>query len=866
MSFSGRGRGRARAAELRPTARGLRFSASSASFGGQTTVDDKMMRSVSIRPASGQQLSGSTRRMIEDKQARRESVSSLSKSQQQQDASDLQQQQQQPQHQQPNQKQRRSLFSILFNPTKSASKNHSKTDAESMDKSSDREGATNHGSSEATKTTKKGKENDNDDDADSYVLDLNDRLAIEKLYKHGGSAARELVLTSNEDPATRQLHQLGQPTIEQLERRQPETTKLLGPPSMLAIRTPRIAARPRPNSFSNLPNPKPSPAKPQSYHQAAGGGSSSGRTCLLEPRFDSLGLSSADEQSDDSDLSSSTSSTSSAVSVDFSVDRRAPVKGIDISMSEQDQRLFKWRLLAARTAWAAGSPLSSDSELELLDCQSPALVVACSDDTSCSSVELIWSKPASENRRATASASASRCCTADSEQDSQNITPRVQVSATATPAAPMKVNQGFLANFSERQRSFKQKLAIFELAKPMRGKNKTTPSPSQWVANPLFANANEDDGHEFVDNNSLGVAAADNNQDSRLDVGRSISSCNGGAGGISSTRLNENEESAEEIENFGKNLGKQRRGKKRWSSIRLLKTEHYFSSSNNNNHNDDHDDDDDDNKRKSSPETGSLKQRDNIYLNHILNLDRRIKSNVSSLRSQLSETSKRASILADQLLTSIKDTTKEQLFSHNSTTARRQSTLSSTFDTSGAGADDERKTHPEQPFSLIYMHQQPVITRQPRSTGCIAASPQVDKHQSSKLSGPNPAAAGAATLSSVGPTNTKAAEEAGAAEAAAEAAAVAKVEKKEQSSQTSTTISKSTGERSRARSDMKEAKKLRRKRVRRQVNVAPPTSDEDECENESIESKNFKGKRKFRPRVRKVSRSQSLELAELGLR
>lgn len=683
------------------------------------------------------------------------------------------------------QKQRRSLFSILFNP-----KNVTKSKPEEISESNNNNQSEDP-IQEIEKTNHKPNKKKQDEDTDSYVLDLNDRLAIEKLYTQGNS----LRLVEYQE-------QGGQLKVEQVDKKQPESTKPLGPPSMLAIRTPRV---------------KPSAASAMVPATATSKG---GRTCLLEPRFDSLGLSSDEEEQT---VSSSASSASSAV--DFTMDSQAPVKGLpDISMSEQDQRLFKWRLLAARTAWAAGSPISSDSELELLDCQSPALVIACSDDTSCSSVELIWTKPAANSRTRL-------------QREDQELGEEEHLSGAATPATEvqqlpaLKVNQE-VAPLAGKARNLRQKLSIFELAKPMRGKNKTTPSPSQWVANPLFANANDDDGHEFCEDDN------DNDKtDKRISSGSFIA------------QLNSRHDNRFDT--------KRRRGKKRWSSIRL-KTEQYFSGGNNiiNNNDVDHDgDDDDDDKRKSSPETGSLKQRDNIYLNHILNLDRKIKSNVSSIKSQLSETSKRASLLADQLLTSIKDTTKEQLFSHHSTGRRRKSsTLTSDFN---AIDGQQLQAQAEQPFSLIYMHQQPVVTRQPRSTGCLgsllaSAEPQPSSRPSStNVLMPSQELDCPTTTEKPLPSETG-------------------VEKKEQSSQTQTT-SKSTGERSKVTTSSSRVKRLKRRRMRRQVNVARPTSSSSSSSNDEAadDDESFskgKSRRIFKPRRRKVSSSQSFELSELTYR
>lgn len=135
------------------------------------------------------------------------------------------------------------------------------------------------------------------------------------------------------------------------------------------------------------------------------------------------------------------------------------------------------------------------------------------------------------------------------------------------------------------------------------------------------------------------------------------------------------------------------------------------------------------------------------YLSHLINLDRKIKSNVNSIKHQLSEklsdTGKRASILADQFITSIKDSPaniKEQLSFSNSEHRRRELNLKTTRKSSSEdkinstftivsdnnnlpldSIQNHQTNDKAKLFSLIYKHQQPngqpVITKQPTSTG-----------------------------------------------------------------------------------------------------------------------------------------------------
>lgn len=81
------------------------------------------------------------------------------------------------------------------------------------------------------------------------------------------------------------------------------------------------------------------------------------------------------------------------------IQQQPPLNPIKLNqMSESDRRLYHWRKLAARSVsmWQVPEDSSSDEDdsnsgTEFLDCHRPAMVCYCSDDTSCSSVELVWS-------------------------------------------------------------------------------------------------------------------------------------------------------------------------------------------------------------------------------------------------------------------------------------------------------------------------------------------------------------------------------------------------------------------------------------------------------------------------------------------
>lgn len=360
-------------------------------------------------------------------------------------------------------------------------------------------------------------------------------------------------------------------------------------------------------------------------------------------------------------------------------------------LSEQDRRLINWRLMAARSMWSASSLPSSDSELEMLDCQSPALVVNCSDDTSCSSVELIWTRP--------------RLPGPELDRRVQNSVAEEHVGDSSAPVSIIKTG-------------LFQRLSIFELARPSRARgrrvgsrqsklqtqrrsnsinlersSRDTVTPVQWVANPLFS-ADEIDT-SATSRESLPAS------DLRSPSTRSR---HGRQAGLSSKSLdsassgfNNPADSLEDEPEPVKRENKKKHSKKRWSSTRSPNKE-----------------------RKSDADGDDNPRRDNIYFNHIMRFDRRIKSNVVSIKSQLSEklsdTGKRASVLADQLITSIKETTKEQVLAGHK--LQRNDSLPNSF-ASLPKLDSEAKK--AKLFSLIYMHQQqqstgqPVITRQPVS-------------------------------------------------------------------------------------------------------------------------------------------------------
>lgn len=338
---------------------------------------------------------------------------------------------------------------------------------------------------------------------------------------------------------------------------------------------------------------------------------------------------------------------------------------------ERDLRLINWRRLAARQR----SPNSDDSDLEDLlgdDSLSQALVITCSDDTSCSSVELIWSRRT------------------DGYQP--NLTPsRSGLSAEFRPISSGSYKSGgSTADFSSPNRMEAQlvkpesnpgglfrRFSVLELAKPSRAKALrrrsarllTSRASGDWISNPLFS---EDTDNTRYERHST---------KSSVDLTESAPV----AGNMTQPKSTSDSDNS--------NL------------------------------------------------TSNKKTRNDSYLSQLMNLDKKIKSNVTSIKNQLSEklsdTSKRASILADHLITSIKDSNIKEQFSFSSHTdgngrrgakrelRRRKSSsddkVNSTFsEINNQMIDLSQSSEKAKLFSMIYMHQQrvnghPVITSQPTS-------------------------------------------------------------------------------------------------------------------------------------------------------
>ena len=495
-----------------------------------------------------------------------------------------------------------------------------------------------------------------DEDADSYVLDLNDRLYVEKLEAFKVSK----VLRSSSASEQREI-----------SREQ----------------SPLVAGEWRTNA-NYIPAPAASKTKTKT------------KSPMLEQFMDTykIQLESTSESDESCDDSFSCEWAEARENT-----RTAAANNNAIDCSTVEQRLESWRRLAAKAAIVGGtadqvSALSSDSELELDDA---AFVCYCSDDTSCSSVELVWSRPQLTRRQPPPKIS----------NDAGNRR------LSASPLAPV-------SRVSPAAGSSPQRHAILELAKPSRARGRrfgaksdggqraelaaaaaaataaSRKSHDSWVANPLFATVRK---FESVDNLSRGGDAS------------------------SKMPICLDETLAEDEDELANNLGDGQRNKKQRWSLRMRSPFRGGTAA-------------------SAETNNSVPQQ--LVARHLVNLDlQRIRSNVSSMRSQLSErisdTSKRASVLADQLIASIKDTTKEQLAplaSGMSPHDLRDADATLPRDSFGSGgggttaANHQHETSDENKkaklFSLIYQHQQqangqPVITRQPTRSGGGAAATRV---------------------------------------------------------------------------------------------------------------------------------------------
>lgn len=586
---------------------------------------------------------------------------------------------------------RRSLFSVLFHPraSKTTSTESSELEITNSNNNSPDEVGNEHWSDDSGDEFVKDLDNSNTQrrtsntvqDQDSYVLDLNERLAKEKL--NNGE--------SSEDEGNR------------LKRKTKESDPNNQSIKEIRDHIYRSASSERFVDQSKVPQTNRSPLLEQ----------------FLKSHKIQLDSTQLNDESVRSELnlisSSSSSDPSSLASIELRPDdfERAslltPVQ--DRAARERDLRLVHWRLKAAKSIWSANSLPSSDSELDLLDCQSPALVISCSDDTSCSSVDFIWTprdSAVAENR--------------DELFKSPNLTSEEikreavlhQVMSSTDEYSPARAQQRFL-----------HRLSIFELAKPSRAKGRRTSarvSPmltdgAQWVPNPLFGiGSAKNSSKKIIKSASYESVVA---KQKEFEVQESISRNENKHLEPDACLLSDDKETIMSDED--QLDGSQSEEYDLTTTVKKVKSK----------------------RAKSSSADG--RKRDNIYLNHIISLNRGIKSNVSSIKSQLSvkisDTGKRASILADQLISTIKDTTKEQLFSGWPAADRTASSgiNASTFsipqnvDSNMIDPDTRKKT---QLFSLIYMHQQqangqPVITRQPMPVSGLSslskpASPSSD--------------------------------------------------------------------------------------------------------------------------------------------
>lgn len=559
------------------------------------------------------------------------------------------------------------------------------------------------------KDFKKGKTRE--EDADSYVLELEDRLEMEKLRSI--NSAHKLSRSSS--------------SIELAKRLSCESRQSVG---FSRESSPLVGGLWQTNKNYV-------PIVETTVRQKASKTKTRQTSPMLEKFFSSyqIQFDSTSSNEDDSSCDSLTCPGRPPFTLNSKPSQLVASRRPISDLTDPAERLNHWQRLAGRnysSIWNNSSSLDSDSELELLASDSPALVCYCSDDTSCSSVELIWSRPQLISSRQT-----------QQPAKVNLLAPGRQDTIESQMSAARRSITNSTSDLDKSGQSRVQRAAIFELAKPSRARDRRigvrgerrrrrrddldthqTPSPLQaavtaaaadddkqetkrpggrnsadWVANPLFSTQVSDDQLDVETKPTLATDEA--NPNSQLDL---LESPNAKLIEELTKRLEKEEEQEENLDSFSLNGSSfcDRDKKHRWSL------------------------------RVRSPI--GLVRRDRAYLSHLVNLDKRIKSNVSSFKSQLSErisdTSKRASVLADQLITSIKDTTKEQILFTN-TGRDRYDTLPNSFATSDrsspnqppTGANSFSGADPKKAelFSLIYKHQQqpngqPVITSQPKPT------------------------------------------------------------------------------------------------------------------------------------------------------
>lgn len=354
-------------------------------------------------------------------------------------------------------------------------------------------------------------------------------------------------------------------------------------------------------------------------------------------------------------------------------------------------RLANWRQLAARQR----SPQTiDDSDLEDLfetDSLSEAVVISCSDDTSCSSVELIWSR-----------------------RDENQCSPKLSGSKFSPISINNELSRSSQAEIHQYSGPLFRRFSVLDLARPFRARaesyqgvrHSVSATSTDWIANPLFNND---------DNNNNNIGSRLHSKLGEVSKENLKSVCDKSEENDEGTKSKANSSNSDidslspTMEGQASDQGRANSG----DSEKKIKTKEMKNNKN--------------------------KSRSDVYLSHIIYLDKKIKSNVSSIKNQLSEkisdTGKRASILADQLITTIKDTNiKEQLMfsGHSSNSEKRRQRRnrrrkkSSSDDKVSSNIVDEYNqqeaqiSEKERLFSLIYKHQhnangQQVITKQPTS-------------------------------------------------------------------------------------------------------------------------------------------------------
>lgn len=400
-------------------------------------------------------------------------------------------------------KRRRTLFNSLFASSNRNSKHNEpeKDEKENSNRSKDKQKSGRVSVASAVAQLKNHR-NDNTssknsvDDNDSYELDLNNRLACERSLRAkscdivrvrpASSSSTESTTNHSNSPVPLSLSPTAV-SIGEWHTNENYIPNLAVDSSENISKTIAATEQQQPNNYSK----KSTRDKEKRRHSWLFKRRTKYKSPIMEQLFETYQkqLGSCDSPVLPSTISASLSSTSKSSSGDVTISsddslalfwgairpgssinesnilrtvsvapKGVPIGATGSTASERDQRLSYWHRLANRSSMPSSV---SSSELED-DCGSDALVITCSDDTSCSSVELIWSRPSARATNAASSRASSM---------SAIVTPYVRAQQLEDASAKIEVLQQRL------RRQLEQKSVTTDS-----GKTATSNKPNDWIS------------------------------------------------------------------------------------------------------------------------------------------------------------------------------------------------------------------------------------------------------------------------------------------------------------------------------------------------------------------------------------------------